>query len=167
MTDRPYLTLVESGRDASQDSEFAPLPFYPWDSRPETIPLEVEECETAIHLAEGHIPKAAALLKVPQYKLDRQIRRHPRLQRVYEEAARLVGHRSAGEMIDALDSPNDRRREWAATKILASKACRDHPFSPAPAEPSSASIALTQTPTSRTITFRFRTDDDPDPDAVA
>lgn len=169
MSDKPYLTLVDPRTTSTHehDGEFVPLPYYGWLERPATVPLEIEECETAIHLAEGHIPKAASLLKVPQFKLDRMIRRHPRLQRIYEEAARLVGHRSAGEMIDALDSPHDRRREWAATKILASKACRDHPFSPAPAEPSSASIALTQTPTSRTITFRFRNDSDPDPDAVA
>lgn len=163
--DKSYLTLVDprSAHSHEHDSEFIPLPFYPFDERPASMLLELEECETAIHLAEGHIPKAAALLKVPQFKLDRMLRRHPRLQRIYEESCRLVGHRGAGEMIDALDSPNDRRREWAATKILASKACRDHPFSPAPAEPSQASIALTQTPNSRTITFRFRNDSDPDP----
>lgn len=167
MADRPYLTLVDdsSRSETSQDSEFLPLPFYPWDERPPHLVLELEECETAIHLAQGHLPKAAELLKVPLYRLNRQIVRHPRLQRIYQEAATLLAHRAAGELIDALDSPNDRRREWAATKILSIKAVADHPFAPAPPQPSTASLSLTQTPSSRTITFRFRTDEDPDPAA--
>lgn len=159
---KPYLTLV--GSKDTQDREFIPLPFYPWEERPDTVPLELEECETAIHLAQGHLPKAAELLKTALYKLNRMIVRHPRLQHIYTEAAQNLAHRAAGEIIDALDSPNDRRREWAATKILSIKAVADHPFAPAPPQPTTQSIALTQD--NRTITFRFRTDEDPDPSAA-
>lgn len=164
MADKPYLTLVDP-RSATQDndSEFLPLPYYPWDERPDSTPLDVDECATAIHIAQANLPKAASLLKVPVYKLERMLRRHPRLVHVLQETTTILGHRAAGEMIDALDSPNDRRREWASTKILATRALSSHPFAPAPPQPSTANIALTA-PTARTITFRFRTDDDPDPD---
>lgn len=162
--DKPYLTLVD---DREHDAEFIPLPFYSWDERPAHIALEVEECETAIHLAEGHLLRAAELLKVPLFRLNRAIVRHPKLQRIYQEAATLLAHRAASEYIEALASSNDRRREWASSKILASRAAQSHPFAPAPSQPNSASLALTETPTSRTLTFRFRTDQDPDPtDAV-
>ena len=40
--------------------------------------------------------------------------------------------RAMGELIRALDSPSNRRREWAAERILASYMARDHPFAPAP-----------------------------------
>ena len=50
-----------------------------WTERPATLPLDPDECATAIHIAKGDIPAAAALLKVPQFKLEREIRRHPNL----------------------------------------------------------------------------------------
>ena len=39
--------------------------------------------------------------------------------------------RAMGEVIQALDSPNDRRREWAAEKIMSSYLARNDPFAPA------------------------------------
>jgi hypothetical protein len=118
---------------SEHDAEFIPLPYYPWVSRPLTFPLDADECATAIHLAKGHVPAAAALLKVPEYKLDRFIRHHPVLQRIQAEEAGLEVHKAAWEYSKALDDPSDRRREWAASKIMASKAAQSHPFSPAPA----------------------------------
>ena len=64
----PHLTLVTPTHTQSEhDQEFIPLPFYPWTERPSTLPLDPDECATAIHVAKGDIPKAAAaLLKVSQ-----------------------------------------------------------------------------------------------------
>lgn len=164
--DKPYLTLVDSHKASEHDEEFEQLPFYNWRERPLTVPLTVEECATAIHLAEGNLVRAAGLLRTALYKLNREIARSPRLQRIWQEANTLTAHRAAGEYIDALGSESDRRREWGARSILATRAASNHPFAPAPPQPNSASIALTQTPSSRTITFRFRNDDDPDPSDV-
>ena len=129
----PHLTLVTSTTASEHDQEFIPLPFYPWTQRPDTLPLDPDECATAIHIAKGDIPKAADLLKVPEFRLNRLIRRTPRLQHVLSEANELTTHRAASEYIRALDDPSDRRREWAASKIMASRAAADHPFAPAPA----------------------------------
>jgi hypothetical protein len=65
--------------------EFVQLPYFGWDTRPETVPLDVEECATAIYLAKGDIRAAAARLKVTVAKLNRMVRRYPRLQRLRDD----------------------------------------------------------------------------------
>jgi hypothetical protein len=135
----PHLTLVTSTTASEHDQEFIPLPFYPWTQRPDTLPLDPDECATAIHIAKGDVPAAAALLKVPEFRLNRLIRRTPGLQHVLSEANELTTHRAASEYIRALDDPSDRRREWAASKIMASCAAQSHPFAPAPAGSTTAS----------------------------
>jgi hypothetical protein len=165
----PHLTLVTPTHTQSEhDQEFIPLPFYPFTERPSTLPLDPDECATAIHLAEGDLPKASALLKVPQFKLEREVRRHPNLQRILNEELQIAVSRSRSELLDALSSPNDRRREWAATKILASRIAQNDPFAPAPAQPSAAqaSLSLTSTAAGRTLVFRWRTDADDNPPVI-
>ncbi len=63
-------------------SEFLPLAFFPWDSRPETVPLDPEEVATALYLAEGDPSAAACLLKVTPAQLSRIVRKSPRLLRL-------------------------------------------------------------------------------------
>jgi hypothetical protein len=159
----PHLTLVTPTHTQSEhDQEFTPLPFYGWAERPSTLPLDPDECATAIHIAQGDLPKAADLLKVPQFKLERQIRHHPNLARILNEALQIAVSKSRSELLTALDSPNDRRREWEATKNLASRIAQNDPFAPAPAQPSAAqaSLSLTSSAAGRTLVFRWRTDAD-------
>jgi hypothetical protein len=67
----------------SQD-EFAPLPYFNWDSRPDTVPLDTDECATALFLANGDVKGAADLLKVTVRQLQKLVRKVHRLQRVIE-----------------------------------------------------------------------------------
>ena len=60
--------------------EFAPLPYYGWPSRPESVPLEYDEASTAIYLAKGDLAAAAKLLKVEPKRLRKAIRHYGRLQ---------------------------------------------------------------------------------------
>ena len=62
--------------------EFVQLPFFPWASRPESYPLDVEEIATALYLENGNVHAAAALLKVTPARLMKVVRRSPRLQRL-------------------------------------------------------------------------------------
>ena len=158
----PHLTLVTPTTSSDHDQEFIPLPFYGWAERPSTLPLDPDECATAIHIANGDLPRASDLLKVPQFKLEREVRRHPNLQRILNEELQIAVSKSRSELLTALDSPNDRRREWAASKILASRIAQSDPFAPAPAQPSAqaASLNLTNTAAGRTLVFRWRTDAD-------
>jgi hypothetical protein len=156
--EHPHLTLVD------HDAEFVPLPYYPWDERPHTVPLDPDECATAIHVAHGSLPKAAALLRIPLIRLSRAIRAHPRLQRVLDESFQLALHRAAAVPIDTLfdEAADARRLEWASTKVLQSRLAQGHPLSPAP--PSTAqSASLTLNQPNRSITFRWRTDADEPP----
>ena len=164
--DKPHLTLVNEDFTPStdHDQEFVPLPFYPWDERPPTLPLDTDEAATAIHLAQAHLPAAAALLKVPLIRLQRLLNASPRLQRIFSESAGLVVARAFSKYIEALDAPDARRQEWGATKIMQSRAAIGHLFSPAPAQPTAQSNAsLTANTTQRTLTFRWRTDADDQP----
>jgi hypothetical protein len=77
---------VEYLREHSAE-EFAPLAFYPWDTRPLTVPLDVDECATALFLSRGDINAAAALLKVSATQFKKMVRRHPRLQRLRDDLA--------------------------------------------------------------------------------
>jgi hypothetical protein len=154
------------------DEEFVPLPFYPWDVRPHTTPLDLDECATAIHLANGSLPAAAELLRTPLVRLARKVRHTPKLALVLQEHLALAVLKAAAEPLHALYSPlsDDRRREWAATKILQSRAANTlNPFSPTPG-PDPMTAAPPQAPTSpsslsltangRSLTFRWRTDAD-------
>ena len=159
----PHLSLVGPNHQPNEhDQEFIPLPFYPWDERPPALALDPDEVATAIHIAKGDLPAASALLKTPQFKLERILRHHPRLQRILNEELQIAVSKSRSELLTALESPSDRRREWAATKILASRIAQADPFAPAPAQPSaqSASLSLSSTAAGRTLTFRWRTDAD-------
>ena len=115
MSDPPKLKLVEHPLIPPDESEFLPLPFYPWDRRPSHLPLDVEEVATALYLGEGVIGRAADRLKTEPLKVVRQIARSARLQRLHAELAALLNDRVHEEYVKAFTSEDDRRREWAAS----------------------------------------------------
>ena len=164
---KPYLTLVDSDRttDSQHDEEFASLPFYGWDERPETLPLSQEEAATAIHLANGIVPRAAQLLKVPVFRLARLIKGSPRLQRILNESYELGLYYAVAVPLETLFDPtsDQRAREWASTKLLQSRLAQGHPLSPAPPATMQSSAQLTVNQPRKTITFRWRTDADDEP----
>jgi hypothetical protein len=73
------MTGSNSKREYSP-AEFVQLPFYPWIERPLTLPLDDDECATAIFIAKGDVSAAADLLKVMPARLKRVIRKSRRLQ---------------------------------------------------------------------------------------
>lgn len=164
--DKPYLTLVDPATtDPVHDEEFAPLPYYPWDERPPTLPLSTEEAATAIHLANGQVPRAAELLKTPVFRLARLIRASPRLQRILNEAYDIALYHAAAVPLATLFNPDadQRAREWASTKLLQSRLAQGHPLSPAPPATTVSNASLTANSAAKTITFRWRTDADDAP----
>jgi hypothetical protein len=66
-------------------SEFVQLPYYSWSSRPETLPLSVDEVATALYLADGDLKAAAATLKVTLWQLKKLVRKTHRLQVLVEQ----------------------------------------------------------------------------------
>ena len=128
--DKAHLRLVDGLQPSDIEAEFQPLPYYPWDRRPSHLPLDIEECATALYLAEGVIGRAADRLKVEPLKLTRQIARSPRLVRLHAELTALLNDKVHEEYIKAFGSEDDRRREWAASKVSNTKGFQSHPLAP-------------------------------------
>jgi hypothetical protein len=67
---------------APSADEFAPLPWCPWDVRPDSVLLDEDECATALFLEGGRIDAAAGRLKVSDRRLKGMIKRCARLCRL-------------------------------------------------------------------------------------
>ena len=131
MTEKPpYLNLVEPNASSEIDQEFVPLPYFPWDKRPSHLPVDIEEAATALYLSEGLIGRAAERLKVEPLKLARIISRSARLTRLHAELASLLNDKVHEEYKRAFDSDDDRRREWASSKVAQTKQFQAHPLAP-------------------------------------
>jgi hypothetical protein len=129
------------------DEEFLPLPNYTWDQRPSIMPLDVEECATALYLVGGVLEDAAERLRIHPLRLVRFIARHKRLQRLHAELSALLHDKVHKEYRNAFDSEDDRRREWAASKVAQTRAFQEHPLAPnANASSSSPGLALNGVP---------------------
>lgn len=148
--------------DSVESREFRALPSYNWEDRPQSLPLDLEEVRTALALGHGDIGRAAEFLRVTVVRLNRFIRGSLEVQGLIRELTDAVIARAAGEPVRALFDPNadDRRREWASTKILQSRVAQGHPFSPAPPQSAQSSASVTLTDGTKRITFRWRTDAD-------
>jgi hypothetical protein len=135
-----------------QAGEFLPLPYYAWEQRPDTVPLDYDECATALHISDGDMVIAARLLKAPLYRLQRFLKHSPRLQLVQEESLEQVRRRAEHEVISGLDAADDRRREWAASKILGSRLGQSSALAPAPAASTSTSVSIS----AREVVYTWR-----------
>jgi hypothetical protein len=67
---------------APTPDEFVQLPYFGWDRRPDDLPLDADECATALFLAHGEVYAAAAMLKAPPRRLRQAIRKNANLQRL-------------------------------------------------------------------------------------
>jgi hypothetical protein len=67
--------------------EFEQLPYYPYDIRSESSPLDVEEIRTALFLSNGDLVATAGRLKVPLRRLKRAIRKDARVQLLIKRLA--------------------------------------------------------------------------------
>jgi hypothetical protein len=103
--------------------------------------VEVEECATALYLTGGLIGRAAEKLKVEPLKLARIISRSARLTRLHAELASLLNDAVHEEYIKAFESADDRRREWAASKVSQTRQFQGHPLAPNTNVPSQGLVA--------------------------
>jgi hypothetical protein len=79
----------------------------------------------------GDITRAAKELGVTGPELRRLTWAKPKLLEAAHEQMFEIAARAHGEVIGAMLSDSDRRREWAADIILSSYAGRNSPFAPA------------------------------------
>ena len=112
------------------NDEFLPLPYFPYEQRPSTVPVDVEEAATALYLDQGVVADAAQRLRIPSLKLQRIIDRSPRLTRLHKELVSLLNDKVLKQVITAFDDPENRRKEWASAQVIRSEAFRSHPLAP-------------------------------------
>jgi hypothetical protein len=128
------------------------------DSCADLCPAKVER---VLEKHRGHIPAAAKELGVSTPDLRRLTWAQPSLLDHALEEHELVVAQATGVVIQALDSPDPRRREWACDKIMSSYLARNHPLAPARR---GAGVDVSAGPP-REIRFRWRTSDDDRRDA--
>jgi hypothetical protein len=118
--------LVEFPKD------LIPLPTSPWDERPDSVPLTVEEVRTALWLESGSVPKAAIRLKVAPSRLRRFISNSPRLLAEQNEAREQLVDKAEENIKDALWDPIDSARRDSMSKYVASSLGRNRGYGTGP-----------------------------------
>jgi hypothetical protein len=115
----------------------------------------------ALERSFGQIPAAARELGISMPDLRRLVSAQPALLEEALEELELAVIQAQSVVIRALDSPDWRRRAWAADKLMSSHLARDHPLSPAPRGAARASVGSSQQ-----VTFRWATRDSAATDAL-
>jgi hypothetical protein len=90
----------------------------PYDVRPEELPLNVEECRTAIWRCNGNITKAAQLLKTSSLRLRAFVRKSPFLSAELTEAAEQIKDLAEDIVVEALLDTEDKARQDAMAKFV-------------------------------------------------
>ena len=103
-------------------SDLIPLPTSPWHERPLEVPLDIEECRTAIWRAGGNITEASKLLKITSLRLRAFIRNSPYLSAEMQEAKDQIVDIAESVVVDALTDDEDKsRRDTMARFVLGSQ----------------------------------------------
>ena len=95
------------------------LPTMPYNERPMELPLDVEECRTALWMASGNVTEASKLLKVTSLRLRNFVRKSPYLTAEMQESADRVVDIAEANVIDALtDELDPSRRDTMSRFVL-------------------------------------------------
>ena len=98
--------------------DLAPLPTMPYSERPLELPLDVEECRTAIWMASGNISEAASILKITSIRLRAFVRKSAYLSAEMQEAADRLVDIAESNVKDALTDPNDITRRDTMSRFV-------------------------------------------------
>jgi hypothetical protein len=92
----------------------------PYDERPVELPLDIEECRTALWMSSGNVTKAAALLKVPSLRLRNFIKKSPYLTEESKEALDRLVDKAEVVIEEALEDADDPNRRDTMARFVAS-----------------------------------------------
>lgn len=98
--------------------DLVPLPTMPWDNRPDALPLDIEECRTAIWTARGNITEAAKYLKISSIRLRSFVRRSPYLSAELAEAGEQIKDLAENIVYEALTDTQDTGRQDAMARFV-------------------------------------------------
>jgi hypothetical protein len=100
------------------------LPAYPWNQRPDDLPLTAEEVCAALYEAEGDVTAASIRLKVGSLTLRKFVERSSRARAVIREMDNRLADKAKRKLGEALDDPDNRRVDWAIRYVLNSNNAR-------------------------------------------
>lgn len=98
--------------------DLKPLPTTPYDERPDSVPLDVEEVRTALWIFKGNVTEAAARLKVTSLRLRNFIRGSARLTAELRECNDQLVDIAREVVAEALTSEDDSRKDTMARFVL-------------------------------------------------
>lgn len=98
--------------------DLIPLPTMPYDTRPDSLPLDIEECRTAIWRARGNITVAADILKITSHRLRGFVRKSPYLSAQLEEAKEQLKDIAEDVVYQALTDEEDKGRQDAMARFV-------------------------------------------------
>jgi hypothetical protein len=109
-----------SNDDDNVPNDLAALPTMPYSERPLELPLDIEECRTAIWMASGNISEAAKLLKITSIRLRNFVKKSPYLTSEMQEAADRLVDIAESNVKDALTDPLDPSRRDTMSRFVLS-----------------------------------------------
>jgi hypothetical protein len=99
-------------------TDLVPLPTMPYDERPDSLPLDIEECRTALWLQAGNVSEAAKLLKVTSLRLRNFIKTSKRLSDEQREMQEVLLDKAESVAAEALDDEDTSRKDTMARFIM-------------------------------------------------
>lgn len=100
-------------------SDLVALPTMPYNERPAELPLDIEECRTAIWMASGNISEAAKLLKTSSIRLRNFVKKSPYLSAEAQESADRLVDIAESNVLNALtDELDPSRRDTMSRFVL-------------------------------------------------
>lgn len=122
----------------------------PYDERPISIPLDREECRTALWRCKGNISEAAVLLKVTSRRLRSMVSSSPYLQAEIAEAAEQLKDQALRVVSDALFDEEDKSRQDQMARFVLTQTGADRGFGK---QPGNAKLSLNTPKGTLTVTW--------------
>lgn len=114
---------------AELPTDLIALPTMPYDERPVALPLDVEECRTALWISRGNVTKAAEKLKISPGRLRRFIKNSPRLVEEQREAQEQLVDIAEDVAYEALTDEEDAGRRDQMARYVMTNLGRDRGYS--------------------------------------
>lgn len=96
------------------------LPTMPYSERPLELPLDTEECRTALWMANGNVTEAAKLLKITSIRLRNFVKKSPYLTAEMQEATDRLVDIAESNVREALEDSGDPARRDTMSRFVLS-----------------------------------------------
>lgn len=113
---------------SSLPTDLQAIPTAPWDERPDELPLDTQECRTALWMARGNVSEAAEILKVTSMRLRRFIKGSAYLTAEQDEARERIKDKAESIVVAALEDEQDHGRQDSMARFVLAGQGRDRGY---------------------------------------